>query len=125
MYSSLYSCHPLFISSASIMFLTFLSLLAIFARSFDVSNFIEEVYSLSLSIVSLYFIALFIEEGLLFSPCYSVELHIQLGVSFFSPLLFTSLLSLGIYKASSHIYFAFLHFFFFGMILFTASCTIL
>ena len=48
----------------------------IFACSFDASNFIEEVYSLSLSIVFPYLIALFIEEGLLFSPCYSVELYI-------------------------------------------------
>ena len=60
----------------------------ILACSFDVSNLIEEVSSLSLSIFSLYFIALFIEEGLLFSPCYSVELYIQLGVPFLFPLAF-------------------------------------
>ena len=42
-----------------------------------------------------------------------------------SPLLFASLLSSDIYKAASDNHFAFLHFFFFGMVLFAASCTIL
>ena len=42
-----------------------------------------------------------------------------------SPLLFTSLPSLAICKSSSDNYFAFLLFFFFGMVLFAASCTIL
>ena len=41
-----------------------------------------------------------------------------------SPLLFTSLFS-AIYKASSDNHFAFLHFFYFGMVLITASCKIL
>ena len=44
---------------------------------------------------------------------------------FLSPLLFTSLLSSAIFKATSENYFAFLHFFFLGMILVTASCTVL
>ena len=43
----------------------------------------------------------------------------------FSPFLFTSLLSSAICKASSDNHFAFLHFFFFGMILVTASYTML
>ena len=42
-----------------------------------------------------------------------------------SPLLFASLPSLAIYKASSDNHFAFLLFSFFEMVLFTASCTIL
>ena len=42
-----------------------------------------------------------------------------------SPLLFTSLLSSAIQKASSDNHFTFLLFFFFGMVLFTTSCTIL
>ena len=41
----------------------------------------------------------------------------------FSPLLFTSLLFTAIYKASSDSHFAFLHFFFLGMVLIPASCT--
>ena len=43
----------------------------------------------------------------------------------FSPLPFASLLSLALCKASSHNHFAFLHLFFFGMVLITASCTVL
>ena len=40
-----------------------------------------------------------------------------------SPLLFASLLFIAICKASSDNHFAFLHFFFLGMVLITASCT--
>ena len=42
---------------------------------------------------------------------------------YFSPLLFTSLLFTAIYKASSDSYFAFLHFFFLGMVLIPVSCS--
>ena len=45
--------------------------------------FLEEISSLSHSIVSLYFFALIPEEGFLISPCYSLELCIQMGMSFF------------------------------------------
>ena len=38
--------------------------------------------SLSHSIVFLYFFALIAEEGFLISPCYSLELCIQMGISF-------------------------------------------
>ena len=50
--------------------------------SLGISNFLEEISSLSHSIVFLYFFALIIEEGFLISPCYSLELCIQMGVSF-------------------------------------------
>ena len=46
------------------------------------SNFLEEVASLSHSVVSLYLFALITEEGFLISPCYSLELCIQMGISF-------------------------------------------
>ena len=77
--------------------------------SFDISNFLEEISSLSPSVVFLYFFALFIEEGLLVSSCCNSAfswLYISL-----SPLLFTSLLSSTICKDSSDNHFAFLHFF--------------
>ena len=48
--------------------------------SLDISSFPEEISSLSPSVVFLYFYALFIEEGLFVSPCYSLELYIQLDV---------------------------------------------
>ena len=44
---------------------------------------------------------------------------------FFFPLLFTSLLFSAICKASSDNHFAFLHFFFLGMVLITTYCTML
>jgi len=46
-----------------------------------ISNFLEEISSLSHSIVFLYFFALITEEGFLISPCYSLELCIQMGAS--------------------------------------------
>ena len=50
--------------------------------SLGISNFLEEISSLSHSIVFLYFFALIIEEGFLISLCYSLELCIQMGISF-------------------------------------------
>ena len=51
--------------------------------SLAISSFLEEISSVSHSIVFLYFFALIIEEGFLNSPCYSLELCIQMGISFF------------------------------------------
>ena len=45
------------------------------------SNFLEDIYSVSHSIVFLYFFTLTTEEGFLISPCYSLELCIQMGIS--------------------------------------------
>ena len=39
--------------------------------SLGISNFLEEISSLSHSVVFLYFFALIAEEGFLISPCYS------------------------------------------------------
>ena len=50
--------------------------------SLGISNFLEELSSLSHSIVFLYFFALITEEGFLISPCYSVELCIPMAISF-------------------------------------------
>ena len=88
------------------------------------SNFLEEISSLSHSIVFLYFFALITEEGFI-SPCYSLELCIQMSISFFSLFPFTSLLFTAICKASSDNHFALMHFFSLRMILITASSTVL
>ena len=48
--------------------------------SLDISDFLEEITSLSHSIAFLYFFALITEEGFLISP--SMELCIQMGISF-------------------------------------------
>ena len=47
-----------------------------------ISDFLEKISSLSHSIVFLYFFASFPYIGFLFSPWYSSELCIQLGISF-------------------------------------------
>ena len=69
--------------------------------SLGISNFLEEISSLSHSIVFLYFFALITEEGFLICPCYS-------------PLLLASLLFTAIYKTSSDSHFAFFEFLFLG-----------
>ena len=50
--------------------------------SLDISNFLEEISSFSHSVVFLYFFALIAEEGFRVSPCYSLELCIQMLISF-------------------------------------------
>ena len=50
--------------------------------SLGISNFLEEISSLSHFIIFLCFFALISEEGFLISPCYSLELCIQMAVSF-------------------------------------------
>ena len=63
--------------------------------SLGISDFLEEISSLSHSIVFLYFFALIAEEGFLISRCYSLEL-IEYTFKWvyisFSPLLFASFL---------------------------------
>ena len=105
-----YSCHLFLISSASVKSIPFLSFIKlIFAWNVPLVslNFPEEISSLSHSVVFLYFFALITGEGFLISSCYSLELCIQMLISFFSPLLFISLLFTVICKASSDNYFAF------------------
>ena len=50
--------------------------------SLGISNFLEEISSLSHSVIVLYFFALIAEEGFLISPGYPLELCIQMGISF-------------------------------------------
>ena len=52
--------------------------------SLGISNFLEEIFSLSHSVVFLYFFAPIAEDGFLISPYYSLELCIQMGISFLS-----------------------------------------
>ena len=123
--SSVYPCH-LFTSFASIRSILFLS-------------FIEPISAWNVSLVSL----IFLKRSLVFLILLfsSISLHWSLRKAFlsllailwnsafkwaylsFSPLFFTSLLLTAICKASSESHFAFLHFFFLGMILIPVSCT--
>ena len=88
-----------------------------------ISNFLEEISRHSHSIIFLYFFALITEATFLISPCYSLQFHIQMDISF----LFSSVFG-----------FSFLHQIFtrpppkticlfpflLGLVLITASCTI-
>ena len=124
--SSVYSRHHFLISSASVSSLSFLS-------------FIETIFAWNVPLVALIFLKRsLVFPILLFS---SISLHLSPGKAFlsllailwnsafkwvylsFSPLLFTSLLYTAIYKASSDSHFAFLHFFFLGMVFIPVSCT--
>ena len=83
LYSSVCSCHLFLISSASVRSIPILSFIEpIFAWNVPlVSNFPEEITGLSHSILFPYFFALITEEGFLISPCYSLELCFQMGIS--------------------------------------------
>ena len=124
--SSMYSCHLFLISSASVRSITFLS-------------FIEPVFAGNVPLVSLIFLKRsLVFPILLFS---SISLHWSLRKAFlsllailwnfafkwvylsFSPLPLAFLLFSAICKTTSDNHFAFLRFFFLGMVLITASCT--
>ena len=77
LYSSfVYSCHIFLTSSASVRSIPFLSFIE------PISNFLEEISSLSHSIVFLYFFVLIAGGGFLISACYSLEFCSQTGISF-------------------------------------------
>ena len=59
--------------------------------SLGIPNFLEEFSSFPHSVVFLYFFALIAEEGFLISPCYSLELCIQMVYLSFSLLFFSQL----------------------------------
>src|SRR5574337_894029 len=91
--------------------------------SFGISDFLEEIPSFSHSVVFLYFFALIAKEGFLISSCYSLELCIQMLISFVFSFAFCFSSFTAICKASPDSHFAFLHFFSMGMVLIPVSCT--
>ena len=118
--SSVYSCHLFLISSGSVRSILFLS-------------FIKPIFAWNVPLVSLIFLKRsLVFPSLLFSY---ISLHWSLRKAFlsllaihwnstfrwvyfsFSSFLLASLLLSAIYKASSDNHFAFLHFFFLGMVL--------
>ena len=81
----MYSCYLFLISSASLRYLPFLSFIEpIFAWNVPLLSLIFLKRSLVFPILlfSFYFFALITEEDFLISPCYSLELCIQMGISF-------------------------------------------
>ena len=110
--SSMYFCHLFLISSASVRSIPFLSfIVSIFAWHvpLGVSNFLEEISSL----VLLYFALKKAFLSFLAILWNSAFRWVYLS---FSPLLLPSLLFSAVCKASSENCFAFLHFFFLGML---------
>ena len=63
--------------------------------SLGISHFFEEISSLSHSIVFLYFFALIAEVSCLISPCYCLELCIQMGIYFIFSFVFSFFCILG------------------------------
>ena len=124
--SSVYSCHLLLISSASVRPRQFLS-------------FIEPIFAWNVPLVSLILLKRSLVCPILFFS--SISLHWSLKKSClsllailwnsafrclylsFSPLLFASPLFTAMCKAYPESHFAFLHFFFKGMVLILVSCT--
>ena len=78
--------------------------------SLGISDFLEEISILSHSIVFPYFFALITEEGFLISPCCSLELCIQMGVSFLFSFVFSVSSQLFVRHPQTN-HFAFLPFF--------------
>ena len=124
--SSVYSCH-LFLVSSCVRSLPFLSFIVpILAWNIPLISPIFLKRSLVIPILlfsSIPFIILLRSPSylsLLFSGTLFSWVHISL-----SPLSFTSLFFSAICKGSSDKHFAFLHYFCFGMVLLTASCTLL
>ena len=123
LYSSVYSCHLFLISSASVRFLPFLSFIVsifplvspIFLKRslvfpillFSSSSLHYSLKKAFLSLLAIPWNSAFIGYIFPFIPC--------LLLLFFPQLC----------KASSDNHFAFLHFFFLGMVLVTTSCTML
>ena len=126
-YSSVYSCYLFLISSASVRSIPFLS-------------FIQPIFAWNVPLVSLIFLKRsLVFPILLFSSFLCIDhwgrlsylsllffgtAHSNGYIFLFLILLFACLVFSAICKASSDNHFAFLHFFFLGMVLITTSCTV-
>ena len=125
------------------VFLTSLFNIFTFVRSILFLSFIVPIFAWNVLLVSLiflkrslvfpilyiaylYFFALITEEGFLISPCSSLWNSAFRWVYLpFSPLLFASLLFSAICETTSDNHFAFLHFFFLGVVWITTLCSML
>ena len=125
--SSVHSCHLFLIISSA------------FVRSIPFLSFIVPIFAWNIPLLSLIFLKRSLVFPILLFSCISLHGSLKkvflsllaifwnsafkwLYLSFF-PLPIASLLFSAICKASSDNHFAFLHFFFLGMVLITVSCT--
>ena len=120
--SSVYSCHLFLISFASASPYCFCPL---FCPSLhEIFPLISQIF-LKRSLVFPFLLSSLLhcslKKGFLFSPSYSLEICIQMGITF----LFASFLFSAIFKASSDNHFAILRLFLLGIVLVTASCSML
>ena len=122
--SSVYSYHLFLVSSASVRFIPFLSFIVpVFAWNVPLASliFLKNLWSFPFccfSSISLHWGRLsYLLLAILWNSAFK---WVYLP---FSPLPFASLLFTAICKTSSDNHFAFLHFFFLGMVLISASCT--
>ena len=90
--------------------------------SLGISYFLEEISSLSHSVVFLYFFALITEEGFLFSPCCSLEFCIQMLIFPFL-LCFSILFFSQLFVRPPQIAIYHFHFFSMRVVLIPVSCT--
>jgi len=128
LYSSVYSSHLFLISSASVRSLQFLSFIVpIFAWDFPLVSpvFLKKSLVFPSYCFPLFLCIVNLRTLFYLSLLFSGTLHLVGCIFPFFFCLFTSLLFSAICKASSDNHFAFLHFFFLGMVLVTDSCTIL
>ena len=89
--------------------------------SLGISNFLEEISSFPFYFPI--FRCIDHKEGFLIFPCYSLKLCIQMGMFFLFS--FASCFFSQLFVRPPQNHFTFLHFFFLGMVLVTASCTVL
>ena len=93
--------------------------------SLGISNFLEEISSLSHSVLFLFLCIDHWRRLSYLCLLFSGTLHSDGYIFAFSPLPFNSLVFSAICKASADNHFAFLHLFFLGMVLITKSCAVL
>ena len=104
-----YSCHLFLISSASVRSISVLYRYHLCMKcSLGISNFLEDISSLSQSVVFLYFFALIMRKAFLSLLAIRWNSTFKWLYLSFSSLLFTSLLFTAICKASADSHFAFL-----------------
>ena len=125
--SSVHSCHLFLVSAASVMSTVSVLYCAHLCMkcSLGISHFLEEISSLSHSVVFLYFFDWSPRKAFLSLLSILWNSAFRWVYLSFSLLSFTSLLFSAICKAYSDKHFAFLHFFFLGIILIITSCTMI
>ena len=125
--SSVYSCHHFLISS-SVRSIPFWSLFVpMFAWNISLASLVFLKRSLVFPILSFSSISLYclLKKAFFLSPCYSLKLCIQMGISFLFSFAFHVSFLLSYLLSLLRKPFCLLHFFFFGMVLITTFCTML